>query len=210
MGRRGATSVFLIMKAFNLRGTNGSGKTHVARALLKLSKGVRDTRFSHPKSKKILAYKGHLLEHPFILLGSYETQCGGCDTIPSVQIVADLLTQLRDDDGLVFYEGLMISHMIGTVGAAVKDWGDDHMMGFLDTPVETCIQRVRDRRLEKGNTKPFDPNKTLVKDYHAVQSAKRNAIAAGFQVVTIAHQVAVDDVLAHLEALLYPSGAAGA
>lgn len=181
------------MKAFNLRGTNGSGKTHVARLLIRMS-GATPVDLV---AKKPLMYRGQMFDKPFFVLGSYATQCGGCDTIPSVSIVANLLTDLRNSnvDGLVFYEGLMISHMIGTVGNTVKDWGTDHVMGFLDTPVETCIARVKARRLEKGNFKPFDPNKTLVKDYAAVKAARRNAIAAGFVVEDIDHKDAMQNVV---------------
>ena len=148
-------------------------------------------------------YKGEMFGKPFYILGSYVTQCGGCDTIPSVSVVATLLKYLRlsGEDAIVFYEGLMISHMIGTVGNAVRDWGTDHIMGFLNTPLETCIARVRARRLEKGNDKPFDPTKTLVGDYKAVQGAKKNAIAQGFVVKVVDHTCAVDDVLHMLEVL---------
>ena len=189
------------MKAFNLRGTNGSGKTYVARKLIELSGAKPDKEFCHPKMKKPFIYQGVMFDKPFFILGSYETQCGGCDTIPSVAIVAELLGKLRDRRGIVFYEGLMISHMIGTVGNAVRDWGTDHIMGFLNTPLETCIARVRARRLEKGNDKPFDPTKTLVGDYKAVQGAKKNAIAQGFVVKVVDHTCAVDDVLHMLEVL---------
>jgi hypothetical protein len=153
---------------------------------------------------KPLTYKGTLLGVPFIVFGSYETQCGGCDTIDSVRKVADLLELWRKTggNGLVFYEGLMISHMIGTVGAAAKPWGRHHMMGFLDTPLETCIARVRQRRLERGNTNPFDPHKTLIGDYRAVQGAQRNALAQDFRVVAISHHSPVEQVLHHMQVLL--------
>jgi hypothetical protein len=188
------------VKAFNLRGTNGSGKTYVARALLAASK-AKPKIFVKPG--KPLLYQGVLFERPFIVFGSYETQCGGCDTIPSVKLVADLLKthMMVAEEGTIFYEGLMISHMIGTVGAAAKMFNDNHVMGFLDTPLETCIERVKARRLEKGNTIPFDPNKTLVGDYRAVQGAKRNAITQGFNVRTIDHTCAVEDVMHELERL---------
>jgi len=181
------------MKAFNLRGTNGSGKTHIARLLIGMSGAAPVDLIA----KKPLVYRGRLFDKPFYILGSYVTQCGGCDTIPSVSIVAKLLTDLRNsgEDGIVFYEGLMISHMIGTVGNTVKDWGKDHIMGFLDTPVETCIARVKARRLEKGNFKPFDPNKTLVKDYSAVRAARKNAIRGGFVVEDIDHMNALQNVV---------------
>lgn len=189
------------MKAFNLRGTNGSGKTYVARQLLKLSNARPNQMVRHGKP---LTYMGKLLDVPFIVFGSYETQCGGCDTIDSVKKVADLLHlwMKTKGEGLVFYEGLMISHMIGTVGAAAKEYGRDHMIGFLDTPLQVCIDRVKARRLERGNTAPFDPGRTLIKDYSAVQGAQRNALAQDFRVVAISHHSPVEQVLHHMQVLL--------
>jgi hypothetical protein len=68
-------------------------------------------------------------------------------------------------------------------------------MGFLDTPLDTCIERVKQRRLERGNDKPFDPNRTLVKDYKAVRQARDNAITQGFRVVDIDHTNPTEYVL---------------
>ena len=186
-------------RAFNLRGTNGAGKTHVARHLLQCSMAKPHTK----RGKKIATYKGDLYGQDFIIFGSYETNCGGCDTIPSVHIVAEMLDKyLALPNTLIFYEGLMISHMIGTVGATVKmhpKWL--HTMGFLDTPLETCIARVQQRRLDQGNTKPFDPERTLVKDYKAVRRARENAIDQDFHVVDVRHDHAVVDVLTYLRKL---------
>lgn len=190
-------------KAFNLRGTNGSGKTTVAREILKLSYAAPDPLTTHPKAKKPSSYKGVLYEVPIVILGSYETTCGGCDTINNVGEVARLLKVYRDlpEHGLIFYEGLMISHMIGTVGGAVAEWGDDHIMGFLDTPVDECIARVVIRRHERGNHAEFDPNKNLVKDHRSVQNCKRNAIQGGFKVVDIHYKNALNETLGHLASL---------
>lgn len=184
-------------RAFNLRGTNGSGKTHVARHLIQCSMAKPYTR----RGSKILTYKGSLYGCDLILFGSYETNCGGCDTIPSVHIVSELLHKyMAYDNTMIFYEGLMISHMIGTVGEAAKQYPYHHVMGFLDTPLEMCIERVKQRRLSVGNAKPFDPERTLVKDYKAVERAKVNATNQGLQTVTIRWDHAVVDVLKHLRA----------
>ena len=174
------------MKAFNLRGTNGSGKTTVARHLLLRSKATPEAWLT---PKKPLVYQGKLHGLPLFILGSYVTDCGGCDTIPKVSIVAETVERIMDTGkpGLLFYEGLMISHMIGTVGATVHKYGLNHTMGFLDTPVETCIERVVERRIARGNDSPFDPNRTLVKDYRAVRRCRENAIQQGFQVVDVPH-----------------------
>lgn len=186
-------------KAFNLRGTNGSGKTHVARRLLELSH-AKPTRMA---GRKPIMYHGILHRRPLCILGSYETNCGGCDTIPKVAWVANLLDELlgAHGEGIVFYEGLMISHMIGTVGAMAKKYNDQHVMGFLNTPLEVCIERVKKRRLSRGNDKPFDPERTLVGDYRAVQAARQNALSQGFHVVDIDYEVALRNVLTHLAKL---------
>lgn len=186
-------------QALNLRGTNGTGKTFVAREVIKRSSA---TPLDFQKPGKPLTYTGKIFGKDIVIFGSYETACGGCDTIPSVQIVAELLDKfMPKPDLLVFYEGLMISHMIGTVGAMAKKYNDDHYMAFLDTPLETCINRVVARRVAAGNPKKFDPNVTLIKDYRAVQLARANAEKQGFNVLNIRHKSAVSDVLYYLKYL---------
>lgn len=187
-------------KAFNLRGTNGSGKTFVARQLIAQS-SAKPVDWA---GKKPILYLGSIYGHRIYFLGSYEANCGGCDTIPSVHIVADMLKDIMDapGEGIVFYEGLMISHMIGTVGAAVKPYGDRHIMAFLDTPLHVCIARVVKRRMARGNDKPFDPNRTLVKDHAAVKKARFNAMKQGFKVIDIDYKLAVEEVSFALRQLL--------
>lgn len=188
-------------KALNLRGTNGSGKTFVAKALISM---FQATPCEISERGKIRSYMGKLHshepdghhEHPIVFFGSYEAQCGGCDTIPSVGIVAEMLrSYMRDPsmkNGIVFYEGLMISHMIGTVGAAAKEFNDDHVMAFLDTPLDVCVARVRARRVARGaDGVNFDP-RNIVADWPRVRAARQNAINQGFKVVDVPHETAVD------------------
>lgn len=188
-------------KAFNLRGTNGSGKTFVARALIEQFHAEPCEYSERGKVRSYLGSVGSAEEaRPIIFIGSYLAQCGGCDTIPSVSIVADMLrSYLRNSQlGLVFYEGLMISHMIGTVGAAAKEWGHDHVMGFLDTPLEVCVSRVRARREERGaDGAGFDP-KNIVADWPRVRAARQNAINQGFTVVDVPHENAVGFTMGYI------------
>lgn len=177
-------------KAFNLRGTNGSGKTHVARALLAEMNAEPCEYFG----RKIRSYIGTWEQWRVVVFGSYETQCGGCDTIPSVKIVAEMLQDYMSRPGvdLVFYEGLMISHMIGTVGAVAKTFGNRHAMGFLNTPLGVCIDRVRARRVERGaDGAGFDP-RNIIADHPRVLGARRNAIAQGFKVCDVEYSAAFD------------------
>jgi adenylate kinase family enzyme len=194
------------MRAFNLRGTNGSGKTYVAKALL-AETNARVAQLT-PKvgirKQKPLVYEGKYKGFPIFFFGSYETACGGCDTIQPFSILPGLLDHAmqKKSRGLVFYEGLLVSHMIGSVGEVAKKYNDKHVMGFLDTPLKTCIERVMHRRIERGTTKPFDPERTLKPDYQRVLQAKANALSQGFRVVTILHDSAIADVKDWLDTLL--------
>lgn len=174
--------------AFNPRGTSGSGKTTIARAILEES-NAHPVRYNQ---RRITLYRGELFETPLYLIGSYASTCGGCDTISSVKDVAALLKELMDDAApkIVVYEGLMISHMIGTVGGVARPYGQRHVMAFLDTPLETCLTRVQKRRDERGATKPLNPDNTI-KDHGNVLRCRGNAIRDGFRVVDIDHRSAI-------------------
>lgn len=142
--------------------------------------------------RRVTLYRGELFDTPLYVIGSYASTCGGCDTIPSVTEVAAQLTELMEDPApkLVVYEGLMISHMIGTVGATVKPYGVRHVMGFLDTPLEVCLKRVQDRRDARGAKKPFNSSNTI-KDHANVKRCRGNAIRDGFTVVDLGHVDAI-------------------
>lgn len=190
--------------SYNLRGTNGSGKTRVARALLEESKAKPILYLG----KKVRAYQGSLDDNTIIILGSYETACGGCDTIDSVAEVAELLHHSMtgwgkvpghytrkpyedtepDKSCVVFFEGLMISHMLGTVGAMQAKLGKDrNILAFLDTPLEKCIEHVMTRRMLRKDDRPFDP-KNVIKDHPRVQQCRKNAEDQGYQVVGVPWQ----------------------
>jgi hypothetical protein len=59
-----------------------------------------------------------------------------------------------------------------------------HRMIFagMDTPADLCIERVRQRRLEAGNHKPFNPEKLLHK-YESVLRSQEKLRAAGYDVL---------------------------
>jgi hypothetical protein len=197
------------MYSYQLRGTNGSGKTRVARHLIEVSNAQPCLHLG----RKVRAYKGMLDDTPIFILGSYETQCGGCDTIGSVQEVADLLRlfmtndndlncfQVSPEDGIVFFEGLMISHMLGTVGACQARLGKDkNILSFLDTPLDKCIEHVMTRRMMRKDERPFDP-KNVVKDHPRVAQCRKNAIDQGYKVSDIHWKRAIESVVYDLKTI---------
>lgn len=194
------------MYSYQLRGTNGSGKTRVARYLLEESKAKPILHLG----RKVRAYKGELDGYPLFILGSYETACGGCDTISSVQEIADLLRLLmtQNDDpyvydvdgtnGIVFFEGLMISHMLGTVGTMQANLGkQNNVLAFLDTPLDKCIEHVMTRRMLRKDERPFDP-KNVIKDHPRVYQSRGNAIRGRYRVVDVHWDQSIAQVRQHL------------
>lgn len=197
------------MYSYQLRGTNGSGKTRVARYLLEESKAKPILHLG----RKVRAYKGELDGYPLYVMGSYETACGGCDTISTVKEVADLLRLLmtQDDDpccfevskdpGIVFFEGLMISHMLGTVGEMQVILGmNNNILAFLDTPVDKCIEHVMTRRMLRKDERPFDP-KNVMADHPRVHQSRTNAERKGFRTTSVYWQESIPTVRHDLKAL---------
>ena len=142
-----------------LHGTSGSGKTTVARELMRDADLVRT--ILNPASRKPEAYEVRwLYKYPLFILGPYTATCGGLDSLSNVDDHIRLLEHYGNL-GHVFYEGLLGSEYYGRIGKETEKYGDSHIFAFLDTPIEVCLARVQARRLAKGNTKPLNPANTV-------------------------------------------------
>lgn len=90
----------------NIRGTSGSGKSHLVRSVMDLY-GLR-TKFFVENRKQPIGYTAHRRTsgRNLSVLGHYETACGGCDTIPSLdQIFSRAMKAHGEHD--VLFEGLI-------------------------------------------------------------------------------------------------------
>ena len=193
-----------MLKSIQVCGTSGSGKTTLVRRLYKDS-GAHpiawlDTKTKtiqkHPTKKPIISVGHHPFHGKLYFLGSYESVCGGCDTIPSVKLVAECLQILHDQyaDGVCLFEGLMISHMIGTVGDQQCSMGlNNHWRAYLDTELRQCLDNVLERRKARGQTKPFNPSNTQ-KDWPRVRQSRDNWIKLGGVVRDLRFQQAQHDL----------------
>jgi thymidylate kinase len=163
-----------------IHGTSGSGKTTIIRDLMKMSSPVP----ADCVNTSIGKIEGHLLHlpgvmPPVIVLGPYgSAHCGGLDAISGTTRHAELLHRYAPM-GHVLYEGLLGSECYGRMGEASEQYGNEHIFAFLDTPIEVCIDRVKLRRFDAGNVKPFDETNTrgrvrkiealrrrLIRDFH--------------------------------------------
>lgn len=171
--------MFTVVK---LGGCNGSGKTSVARALLKT---LNDGHGADPGTwrgakKSPNVYTGFYKGHEVYVLGSYETACGGMDTISDklerlamVQWACKVIAR----GGIVFFEGLITGKTYGALGQLSEQhiarktgrW----LYTFMDTPFDVCVDRVLVRRAMAGNDAPFDPERTMRPTYDSCQSLLR-------------------------------------
>lgn len=167
-----------------LHGTSGSGKSTIARALMdRAMLTILDRAYKSERTDIV---------RPVYILGTYNSQCGGCDTLSAGEQI-ELLHKYAPL-GHVFYEGLLGSEYYGKLGAASELYGDDHIFAFLDTPIELCIERIKERRKLKGNLKPLNENNTRGR-IKKIETLKRKLEFMGRKVVTIDHDDAVFQVI---------------
>ena len=183
-------------KIVNLRGTSGSGKSTVAFTFLKNFPSA-ELRGSDGKVKGYVVDANSAgLTAPVYILGKYTTACGGCDQIPTQQEAADRAVSAYKSGGHVLMEGLLAS-AAGPGGAVTKTISDtgDAVFAILDTPLQTCIERVLARRAARGDERPFNPKNTNDKWTQTMSTAK-TLHGLGYDVRPIDHTKAYEDVLA--------------
>lgn len=176
----------------SLRGTSGSGKSTVAFTLLKNFPFTKDT----DDNGKILGYRVEAgLSKPIYIVGRYETACGGCDGIPTQKEAAERALRAHSAGCHVLMEGLLASAS-GPKGAVTAMISETNAACFaiLDTPLDTCLDRVRARRAARGDDRPFNEDNTRLKWKQVRQTAKA-LFELGYDVRPVDHTRAYDDVM---------------
>jgi len=182
-----------VNKIIQLRGCNGSGKTHAVRAFIeRLPSEPVGGKPSKPAGYRIDATSWGI-QTPIYVVGSYENACGGLDGVSYPEHGPRILQAA--EHGHVLAEGLLASKtgVKGQLIAALR--GHNVIYGFLDTPWEVCLERVLARRAAAGNDKPFDPEKTMRGAFKGCRRAEELLVEAGeFDVRRIDHTRAVAQV----------------
>lgn len=159
------------MNIYQIRGTSGSGKTWVAKNLIKhlesnifaeeyysvMIEGRKKPLFTVAKPSENLT---------LAILGHYESNCGGCDNIGSAAKVYKLIQAIREGEFKehnvtdIFCEGLLLSEDTKWTLELAKISEVKFKIIFLTTPVEKCIQQILKRRELVGNDKPLKEDNT--------------------------------------------------
>lgn len=170
----------------NLRGTSGSGKTSAVKQLLEMydSEEVKE-------GKKVVA---HMLDTSFgslIVIGKYTNVCGGCDTLPipkSRELIKKYGKKVH-----VLFEGLVMNNGYAINRDIMRSMNVFYAFAFLDTPLRTCISRIRKRRKAAGNTKELDVTNT-VKMYYSNLKMLERCVRDDAHPVIIDHTMAVHEL----------------
>jgi hypothetical protein len=180
------------MPVFDLRGTHGSGKSHLVHTLLRRYGNRPILGEAASPRREVLGHYAHRLG--LAVVGPYTKVCGGCDAVRTQDEVCRRVRLFSQEYPRVMLEGILVAHTYSRYLALARELGDYTFL-FLDTPLEVCIARVKARRLDRGNTKPLDP-RNVIRDHERVHNVLPGAFReAGLRVVTLDWQNATGQAL---------------
>jgi hypothetical protein len=176
----------------NIRGTSGSGKSTIVKALLmtRLAVPIYSTLgLKHPE-----AYRAPNQLH---IIGPYNVPTGGCDAVVGrlgIQGCVQLLEKYVTRGDLIF-EGLIISSMWGAVGEWLAVRKKDVIIAPISATLKECAEGL-DARQEEGRAKG---NKTQKIHYDGTLRVIEKAKKEGFRVESLDRHGAVDTILGWLK-----------
>ena len=199
----------------NIRGTNGSGKTHLARQLIGADAQPVDLVWYDAPTKKApdrkLSVEGWGQPDEFFAVGSYKQGCGGMDTIPSFDLQQQAVLRAARWEGLaghaprdIVCEGVLASTVAGSwlefftkLQSTWKGVDPAHyrvLVAYLDTPLELCLERITARQIAaKGEAREIKTD-LVANKIRAIEATREKFKAAGIMTVTLRHGSALSDL----------------
>ena len=171
------------MSVVLIRGTSGSGKTWIANQVIARCGGLTaavEVPLGDPTIDTSKWKTGAYVwtNPPVTLLGRYDATCGGCDTL-SWPGAADTIERFILDQAAlgqsVLWEGLMVSSY-GVERLKRISLQADFTVVYLTTPLDVCIDSVKQRRAARGAKKPLNENNTRAKHKTLLATNKNNKL----------------------------------
>lgn len=172
----------------NVRGTHGSGKSTLVHKILHRQQRIHPVHKIGRKRPFCYEVPSTSIGFPVAVLGHYDTPCGGCDSIPKVDEVYEAVQDYHRDGFNVLFEGILAQHS-NPKALTLHNLGIPLTVIVLNTPVDTAADRVRARRVERGDLRAFDP-KNVYKEAKAVESGARRLKSAGVTVLSLSPEEA--------------------
>jgi Cdc6-like AAA superfamily ATPase len=188
----------------NVRGTSGSGKTTLIRRVME-HYNQRNAYYASgftpaaAKRSRPMGYTLHRDEGRGLgLIGHYEVDCGGCDTINNMDLVFELVRRSANMGLDVLFEGLLVSADFARCAKLHSEGHELHVIA-LNTPIEQCVASIQQRRnakaLRSGNVNPklVNPKNTISKFKH-VQNSERRFLEANIPFYWCSRDEAYDKI----------------
>ena len=155
----------------NLRGTSGSGKSTVVRKLFSQYGCYPIFDLLGPRAPEAYRLDRAPFKSRVYVIGPYRSPCGGCDAVPTIDCLIELLCSYHAKGHLIF-ESLIVSSMYGRVGAELERHGKNALIAFLSTPLERCRAQLV-RRQENGRARG---DKSFERHYYGTLRVKERML----------------------------------
>lgn len=176
------------MIAINIRGTGGSGKSTLVKRVTELY--PHHANIIEKGRKRAMATchwfaeedEGKLPPDSFrppglFVPGHYETACGGCDTVKTVDKVYEMVRAATlGDENNAMYEGIMVMDDVTRAvqfDQDLKKKGRRLVVISLTTSIEECLEGIRARKEARGDPKPLNEKNTRERMKRQVNSLHR-------------------------------------
>lgn len=171
------------MIAINIRGTGGSGKSTLVKRVLELY--PNHANITEKGRKRAMATchwfapgdGAPAVRSGLFVPGHYETACGGCDTVKTVDKVYEMVRAATLGDGNnAVYEGIMVMDDVTravTFDQELKKLKSKLVVVSLTTSIEECLEGIRARKEARGDPKPLNEKNTRERMKRQVNSLHR-------------------------------------
>ena len=180
-------------KVISIRGSNGAGKTWVARQVMQATDGEFVKKAKLSNGVLVNVYKR------YVIIGSYDRACGGCDTISKPQLVWDAIVECAAHSNVI-YEGVIVGNVYEPtmiLDARLKELGATLVPICLNTPFDQCVSNVDKRRAVEGKPPIEKTDNILTNDKKNISSA-RKLHQAGLNPHWVSSEEAVQIILKEL------------
>tara|TARA_R110000868_G_scaffold114309_4_gene306313 strand:- start:8239 stop:8799 length:561 start_codon:yes stop_codon:yes gene_type:complete len=177
----------------SIRGSNGAGKTWVARKVM--------DRAEQDFVKKVNLSNGVLINvyTKFVIIGSYDRVCGGCDTVKTPGLVWDAVVECAEHSNVI-YEGVIVGNVYEPtiiLNERLKAIDARLVPISLNTPFEQCVANVNARRAVEGKPPIEKTDNILTNDKKNISSARKLHVA-GFNPHWVSAEEAVEVICKEL------------
>lgn len=201
---------------WNIRGTNGSGKSHLVRCFLPpscwaepnavLGHYPSPTRVDPDRVKPV---PGHVVNFheagyvPFSVgaVGSYATPTGGMDGLPTFAVCRAAIWRACSQAKHVLAEGVLASTVYGSWARFDDDLragGHRFVWVYMSTPIEVCLERIKHRQEAAGRVRQIKTDQVINK-VTAIARTYVRALDDGRDVLKLSFGVEANDLHYQME-----------